>query len=173
MEKVKLVFFLFVGLVLLSLGGWGAYALVVELGFWKFAALTLMVEFFFIARGSYLASGAAQIYVEELRALRVDMENLGSRESLRCGLPTPDPHLLGRTAFTRILAVLTVLLLSGVGYLFYGFLASAAVIVMSIFALAVGMVYVFRKSYMAAQQELEDIRLTFLRNDNSSLLKKD
>lgn len=163
MEKVKLTLVLLMILAMLSLAAWGAYFVFSELGFWKSAAIVMIIEFFFATRGSYLESVAMQAYIEELRELR----SSGNTERVKRGPLAIDVKLLGGSTAGRAISAAAVTILSGAALLIFGPAAGITVLVICFFALLVRSKYLMKRRVAEAHLELEDYRLTFLRNENS------
>ena len=167
MEKVKLTLVLLIILVALSLVVWGAYFVFSELGFWKSAVIVMIIEFFFATRGSYLESVEMRAYIEELRELR----NLGNTERVKRGPLAIDVKLLGGSTASRALSAAAVTVISGAALLVFGLAACVTVVVICFLALLVRSKYLMKRRITEAHLELEDYRLTFLRNENSIIPK--
>lgn len=167
MEKVKLTLVLLMILAMLSLAAWGAYFVFSELGFWKSAVIVMIIEFFFATRGSYLESVAMRAYIEELRELR----NSGNTERVKRGPLAIDVKLLGGSTVGRAISAAAITVLSGAALLLLGLAACMTVVVICFLTLLVRSKYLMKRRIADAHLELEDYRLTFLRNENSIIPK--
>ncbi len=162
MDKIK-----FGGVVLfftavIGLLGWGIWSLLDCLGFWKSAAAILAIEFFFVARGSYLVVGTLRGYQEEVEAFRFEIMK---ENSVPFGGVSYDKNPQGkaRTIYRRfVVAALLFTVGFGLSYAF-GFLILCPFLVFGVLALTIRWIYQVRLKIIGNQQVLEDLRLMLVR----------
>lgn len=174
MDKLKFVAVLLFFVGLLVGFCWAGYEAFGYLGFQKSALLVLIIEGFFTARGAYLVAVAWDLYRQEIKELRSDLLRLpallGSVRYDAAPLTVKQPAVWPRFFAARILALVILALSLGGTFLVFGSISSILLAVVISQGLLVRYLYKFRQKIIGAQNELEEFRLTFAKNEKNRSL---
>lgn len=174
MDKLKFAIVLLFFTGLLAGLGWAGYAAFCYLGFQKSALVVLLLEGFFTVRGTYLIAVAWNANRQELKELRLDMLRFSAAVAeAKCRaapLVIKPPLAWPRSYAARMFAAAIVACSLFGAFLAFGGMSSILLAAVIFQGLLVRYLYKLRREIALVQNELEDYRLTFAKNEKNRSL---